>query len=184
MKILDIPNLLLIAGTGRNSGKTTIACSVIKKFSALHPIIAVKISPHFHDIPSDLYPAVSESDLYIAEETDPGKPKDSSRMLAAGARKALFIMCSDNRLQEAITMVLSTVHLNEMIVCESGGLRDFVTPGVFLMATCKDHQFVKPATLRLKSLCDLWITFNGKQSDFPINKLSIQKNQWILNTLQ
>ena len=34
-----IPQLMIIAGTGRNSGKTTLACQIIGKFSAIQSIV-------------------------------------------------------------------------------------------------------------------------------------------------
>jgi len=49
-----IPNLLLIAGTGNKSGKTTLACRVIEQFRQ-SGISAVKITPHFHDITLDFF---------------------------------------------------------------------------------------------------------------------------------
>ena len=45
----NIPNMLLIAGTGRKSGKTTLACACIAHFSKQTGIYAIKISPHTHD---------------------------------------------------------------------------------------------------------------------------------------
>ena len=43
-----IPNLLIIAGTGNKSGKTTLACRMIEQFR--NPgLISVKITPHFHE---------------------------------------------------------------------------------------------------------------------------------------
>jgi len=41
-----INNLLLIAGTGNKSGKTTLACKVIEQHRE-HGIIGIKITPHF-----------------------------------------------------------------------------------------------------------------------------------------
>jgi len=42
------PNILLVSGNGRNSGKTTLACKIIERFSKDHEITGLKISPHFH----------------------------------------------------------------------------------------------------------------------------------------
>ena len=44
------PNILTIAGTGRNVGKTTLACSIIKKMALNARITAIKITPHFHKV--------------------------------------------------------------------------------------------------------------------------------------
>ena len=93
MGILKLPQLLLIAGNGRDSGKTTLACLIIQKFSTDHQIIALKISPHKHRIAAGGKVICDTENLYIAEETNPGTGKDSSRMLQAGAGRSFFICC-------------------------------------------------------------------------------------------
>ena len=42
-------NILLIAGSGQNVGKTTFACQLIQNVQNQKPI-AVKITPHFHKL--------------------------------------------------------------------------------------------------------------------------------------
>ncbi len=91
MGILKLPQLLLIAGNGRDSGKTTLACLIIQKFSPEHQIIALKISPHKHRIAAGGKVICDTENLYIAEETNAGTGKDSSRMLQAGASRSFFI---------------------------------------------------------------------------------------------
>ncbi len=182
MENLFLPNLLLIAGTGRNSGKTTLACSIIKKFGDSYPIIAVKIAPHFHENVQEMKTIFTGESLFLAEEIDHTKPKDSSRMLAAGARKSFFVMVRDEQLQEAWNQVLSLIDIHDLIVCESGGLRNLITPGLFLMMNSNPSQTLKPGSTRFKDLCDRWITFDGKQSDFSTDSLEIQNHTWKLNS--
>ncbi len=50
---MTIPNLLIIAGTGNKSGKTTFACRLIEQFRSLD-IISMKITPHFHETTAGL----------------------------------------------------------------------------------------------------------------------------------
>ena len=40
-------NFLLVAGNGRNVGKTFLACEIIKQLSQKNEVTGVKISPHF-----------------------------------------------------------------------------------------------------------------------------------------
>ena len=51
--MVTIKNLLLFAGTGTKSGKTTMACRIIAKFPELK-ITAIKITPHFHETTTGL----------------------------------------------------------------------------------------------------------------------------------
>ena len=90
-----VPNLLLIAGTGNKSGKTTLACRIIDQFR--HPeIVAIKITPHFHETTPGLDSYFRKQGYSISEETDTETAKDTSRMLKAGASKVYFAKVTDN----------------------------------------------------------------------------------------
>lgn len=179
MEILSEPRLILLAGTSQNSGKTTLACHIIQKFCKLHTIIAIKITPHFYnDIQGNIL--FREENLCIVEELNPTNKKDSSKMLAAGAKKSFFIMASEEQLGKAFQKIQEISNHDEFIICESGGLRKWVKPAVFLMLTRHDNQRLKPESNLLKALCDRWITFSGEELDFSINMLEIKNNQWKL----
>jgi uridine kinase len=78
-----IPNLLLIAGTGTRSGKTSMACRIIEQFSDLK-ITAIKISPHIHERTDGLIPKTEKKGYSVYEETNSNTSKDTSRMLNSG----------------------------------------------------------------------------------------------------
>ena len=183
MEKILIPQLLLIAGTGRNTGKTTLACRIIQKFSQAKTIIALKITPHFHRNIQSGKIIINESDLYIAEETDPTTGKDSSLMLKAGAQQSYFAMATDEHLGEVIQNIIRLIPSNALLVCESGGLRDWVVPGVFLMMNRKDTEILKPGTERLKILADCLITFDGVKIDFEPDTIEITDSQWKLKRI-
>ena len=46
---MHLANLLIISGSGKNVGKTLLACQIIKHFSRNSTVIGLKISPHFHN---------------------------------------------------------------------------------------------------------------------------------------
>ena len=48
------PNILIVAGTGRNIGKTITACRIIGQLAKNHEPVGVKISPHFHELEVNL----------------------------------------------------------------------------------------------------------------------------------
>ncbi|MCX6240071.1 MAG: hypothetical protein NTY07_21445 [Bacteroidia bacterium] len=180
METIELPQLLLIAGTGRNTGKTTFACNIIRKFSNHNSIIALKITPHFHKNVQNGNLIINSTNLYIAEETDSTSGKDSSLMLAAGAQQSFFVMATDKHLSEAIQEVLKILPSNALLVCESGGLRDWIVPGLFFMMNRKDNGLIKPTAEKLKLLADRLITFDGEKIDFELDTIEITGNQWIL----
>ena len=183
MEKILLPQLLLIAGTGRNTGKTTLACKIIQKFSTDKTIIALKITPHFHRNIQSGKIIINENDIYIAAETDSTTGKDSSLMLKAGAQQSYFVMATDEYLGEVIQNIIRLIPSDALLVCESGGLRDWVVPGVFLMMNRKDNEILKPGTEKLKMLADRLITFDGENIDFEIDTLEITDNQWKLKRI-
>lgn len=128
-----LTNLLIVAGTGRNSGKTTIACNIIGRFSYLN-IIAIKISPHFHEACEGLELIKNKRDYKIYRDTNAGNSKDSSRMLAAGASTAYFIQVYDHHLCKAFEALLDHTGPQHIFVAESPALRKCTEPGVLIIA--------------------------------------------------
>ncbi len=128
-----IPNLLLIAGTGTKSGKTTMACRIIAQFKHLG-ITAIKISPHFHETTEGLNTIEEEPGGYaIYEETNNESNKDTSRMLSAGANHVYFAKVFDDRLLPVFNKIKDLIPEGTPIVCESPALRNFVEPGIFII---------------------------------------------------
>jgi hypothetical protein len=129
---MTIPNLLLIAGTGTKSGKTTLACRIVEQFKDLN-ITAIKITPHFHETTPGLTPIHEEPGYAIYEETNTVSSKDTSRMLQAGASKVYFAKVLDDSLLKVFNKILDLVPEGTPIICESPALRYFVEPGAFLI---------------------------------------------------
>ena len=131
---MKIHNLLIIAGTGTNSGKTSLACRIIESFPDLK-ITAIKITPHFHETTPGLVLKSEQEGFVVYEETNGDSSKDTSRMIKAGAAKVYFAKVKDNKLFEAFIEIMKEVPAGTPIICESPALRNFVEPGVFVIMT-------------------------------------------------
>ena len=129
-----VPNLLLIAGTGTKSGKTSLACKIIRQFSDLN-ITAIKISPHFHETTEGLISKSENKGYAIYEETNSETSKDTSRMLNAGASKVYFAKVWDDHLFEVFKKIMVYIPSGVPVICESPALRNFAEPGVFIIIT-------------------------------------------------
>lgn len=172
---IDIPNLLLIAGNGRNVGKTWLACRIIEKLSQNQKITAIKISSHFHPIDADSVIIQNERYIICLEKSINCK-KDSSLMLQAGAGKVYFIMASPQHLHEAFLFLLNNIK-NQLIICESGGLSEFVNPGIFLFVIKDGSEIQKPHLLAHSP----YIIKNiDNKIDFDINRISVSEGKFIL----
>jgi hypothetical protein len=144
---MKLDNLLLVAGSGRNSGKTTIVCKIIKKFQHLG-IISVKISPHFHDPSDGLIYYSGKSGFEIYEETNRNTQKDSSRMLQSGAEKVYYLQTKGNNLNEAFSDIYMNIVKGKPVVCESPSLISYIQPGLFII-------MISPAGNNLKNIGSL-----------------------------
>jgi hypothetical protein len=180
MGILKLPQLLLIAGNGRDSGKTTLACLIIQKFSPDYQIMALKISPHRHRIAEGGRVICDTENLYIAEETDKGTGKDSSRMLGAGAGRSFFICAAEDQLSGAMKMILERGDDQTLFVCESGGLRKVAEPGLFFIVDRLGNEEIKPSIKNLLQFENIWLTFDGYHFNLNLNEIVIQNNSWKL----
>jgi hypothetical protein len=123
-------NILLVSGTGRNVGKTFMSCSIINKFKGKN-IVAIKISPHFHEINPESEILISNEKFQIIEEKTSGN-KDSMKMLKAGASKVFYIQVLDEKLLEAFHFVIDKIGDNTPVIIESGALQRFIQPGLIV----------------------------------------------------
>ncbi len=173
-----ISNLLLIAGTGRNTGKTTLACSIINKFSSDFQIIGLKISPHFHG-GTDSLRLLSGNEFYnIYEETSANTGKDSSKMLKAGAYRVFYIETNDEHLLSAFIKFKELAPPGYPIVCESPALRNYVRPGVFFIVDSEANRNKKESILAWKSLADKYLEADKDNVEEFIENIGISDNSW------
>ncbi len=124
------PNILAISGSGRNVRKTSLLYSIIKRKATKLKITAVKISPHFHDTHYKESEVEVGDNYVIFSEEDAGKAKDSSKMLASGAKTVFYIQAKDSYLKEALDSLLEMIHPGSPIICESAGIQNFLEPGL------------------------------------------------------
>ncbi len=135
-------NLLVIAGTNRNVGKTTFACKVIEQVSVNYPVTAIKITSHFHASCASCRIIYESDTIVITQELSETSPKDSSKMLAAGAKIVYYVQAADEKLNEVISVLEPLMPKNEPIICESAALREFINPGLFVVLA-GDKEAVK-----------------------------------------
>lgn len=166
---MTIPNLLIIAGTGTKSGKTSLACRIIEQLRDLK-ITAIKITPHFHETTSGLIVKSEKSGYAIYEETNRETSKDTSRMLKAGAAKVWFAKVWDNQLLHVFNEIMKEVPAGAPVICESPALRNFVEPGVFIIITSDTINKHKDIN-HLKKLSHVMIRYEDLKN---INQLPLE----------
>jgi len=170
-----LKNLLIIAGTGTKSGKTTMACRIIEQLKDLE-ITAIKITPHFHETTPGLITRAEKDGYSIYEETDSESPKDTSRMLKAGAAKVFFAKVWDNKLPDVFNDIMKEIRAGTPVICESPALRNYVEPGVFIIMTSETinkHKDIK----HLQALPHVQLKLEdlGESKSLPI---SFEDGRW------
>lgn len=133
--MISVPEMIMIGGNSRNSGKTTIACNCIARLAATHEVIGLKVTsvrPGEENMHGD-HTENTTGNYTVFEETNPETTKDTSKMLKAGATHVYYIRVEEIFMQQAILHFLSKYINKQLIVCESRSLRGIITPGLFLM---------------------------------------------------
>ena len=172
----NLPNMILIAGNGRNVGKTTFATNIIRHLSESTTVIGIKVSPHIHDLNEDLVIIRKTHDFVVAEERGHSM-KDSSLLLQAGARKVYFIMAKQKDLGEAFSLITDQLE-GDVVVAESGGLSELLTPGIFFFISSPKDQIIKKHYLKYKPI----VVINGDSGfDFEPEWLSFSNKLFTLS---
>jgi len=143
---------MLISGSGRNVGKTSFIRRVIRQ-NAGQKLVAIKITPHFHEPSSGLSPIIVTENYRVFTETDISSGKDSSLFLQAGAEHVYYIQSTDAYLEEAFSIVSDHLSPDQPIIVESAALRKFIVPELYVFIQ-KNYEEVKPSALEMQKLAD------------------------------
>lgn len=171
--------MVLIAGNGRNVGKTTFAKKIIHHLSERTGVIGIKVSPHIHNLNDDLELIYRTPDFIVAEEKGRSM-KDSSLMLQAGAKKVYFIMTNDEFLEQAFSIIASRLD-HDIVVAESGGLIELITPGIFFFVRKKNDQITKDHYLKYQPI----MVNNGDLGfDFEVERLSYRNKHITISQVE
>jgi hypothetical protein len=181
MKMIKLPNALIVVGTNRNAGKTTLACEIINRFSARQKLIGIKISPHFHELEQTDIIVEKNDDFVIVKESRQGEIKDSCRMLRAGAHEVYYIQVWDRNIDKAFNCLSTHIDGSLPLVCESGWLRTIVEPGGFIILNRKGNTDFKQSIEDYKKLPHTWMEFNGKNFDPDPKEIILENNHWVYN---
>lgn len=179
---MKLPKLLLIAGNGRNIGKSTLAETIIASFSKKEEIIGLKVTTMYpeesncHGEKETQFP----NPFSIFEETDIHSPKDTARMLRAGASRVFYIRCTDEHLKDALEAFYSIISTLSVIVCESGSLRKVADPGVFIYIEEPKKQADKEKHRSIKPLADRILISERLATDFSISDIQLGADGWSL----
>ena len=177
-KLPDFSNLLLIAATGSNVGKTTLATAILQNLNKDLNIIALKVSPHFHQIEGNRKILEQTENYMIVEEQDEISGKDTSKLIRAGAKKAYLVHGNEEFVIEAFLKLFSTFPSNQPVICESAGLAYHIKAGLLILLKREGYD-KKNIFDQLKDKADIIITSDGQQFDRDISDIGFEDGRWI-----
>jgi hypothetical protein len=134
--------LIVVGGHTRSIGKTQLVCDIIAAFPRAN-WIAGKITQYGHGVcaqnGTDCDCAPDEHICAMEWETDPGSGTDSSRFLAAGAKRSFWLRTKQGFLAEGLPMLRSALAGTERetngepvpVIIESNSLMQFLKPSLY-----------------------------------------------------
>lgn len=180
---MKMTNLIVVAGTGRNVGKTECACRLISTVSAQSEVYGLKVSTIYPD--EGIHHGSHQhgaAGVNLVEEKRLDLDKDTCRMLRAGARKVFYLQGEDAEIESGFHHFLTQVPADSPIVCESGSLHKFVEPALLIVVTSTDRD-IKWRAAELFEHPSLIIDSDGS-SGFPgLELISFtEEHGWILSS--
>ncbi len=167
----NIPNMILIGSTARNSGKTTLATSIINKYKLNRPVIGLKVTTiHgknkkcIHGEEGCGVCSSLKGNFQITKELNPLGNKDTSLLLAAGADKVYWLKTLEDHIYEGFEAFVDQIPDNILIVCESNSLRTVVNPGAFIMIKNTRAGQMKKSAHEVIDQADIIIENNFKDN--------------------
>src|ERR1700761_8718666 len=143
--------IIVIGGHTRNIGKTSVVAGLIAALPQ-HNWTAIKITQFGHNVcsangePCDCQTA--DHTLAVSEERDPTTGTDTSRFLAAGARRVFWVRTRQGQLAEAMPRVRKLLAESEYTLVESNSVLRFLQPDLSLSVLDPSVADFKPSALR------------------------------------
>jgi molybdopterin-guanine dinucleotide biosynthesis protein len=151
---------IVIGGHTRNIGKTSVVAGLISALPQMN-WTAIKITQFGHNVcsakgePCDCQTA--DHALAISEERDPSTGTDTSRFLAAGAKRVFWVRTRQGELAEAMPRVRKLIAECENTIIESNSVLRFLQPDLSLSVLDPTIADFKPSALRYLDRTDALI---------------------------
>lgn len=160
-------NAVVIGGHTRNIGKTSLMAGLIRHFAALD-WTAVKITQYGHGVCSiDGKPCgcdPGEHGFALTEERNARGRSDTSRYLAAGARRSLWLRARQGQLGMAVPALRGALSASDWVMIESNSILEFLNPALYLQVVDSAVSDFKASARRYLDRADA-IALAGPRSE-------------------
>jgi molybdopterin-guanine dinucleotide biosynthesis protein len=158
--------VVVVGGHSRNVGKTSVVAGLVRAMPEMR-WTAVKITQYGHGICSANGEAcdcqTADHRAAISVERDAASGTDTSRYLAAGAERSLWVRTEQGHLAEAMPRLrkelAATENAGGNAIVESNSLMQFLRPDLYLAVLDPANRDFKASALRFLDRADavLWV---------------------------
>ncbi len=185
-----MPNMLMAGAAGRNLGKTQFLCQAIRAQSANGPVAGIKVTA-FDDIEGEVqadklltqtYRTI-DGDFVVTHEKPGDDNKDTHRMYRAGAERVYWLRAKRSHLEQGLDALFKIMEADGVdleqtcLVCESGGARNFIEPGLFFIIQ-EHNDSLKPSCRDVAHLADRLVNIDGDGWDLQPEELIFENSRW------
>ncbi|MBV9342910.1 MAG: hypothetical protein JO159_18750 [Acidobacteria bacterium] len=147
--------IVVVGGQSRSVGKTSVVAGIIAALRS-YDWTAFKVTQFGHgrcSLHGQPCRCASDDHLWsISEEHDPKATTDSSRFLAAGARRSFWVRTRQGRLAEAMPALRKLLYDRDRrgnAIVESNSIVDYIQPDLYLTILDPATEDWKASALRL-----------------------------------
>jgi hypothetical protein len=160
--------IVVIGGQASNVGKTSVVCTLIAAMPERR-WTAIKITQCKHDEAGTCDCELAGRALAISEEADRTSANDTSRYLAAGAVRSLWVRTRRGRIAEAMPQIRTEVARATNVIFESNSVVGLLQPDLYAMVLDPRIADVKTSAAEYLERADAILLVSGveKLRDWP-----------------
>jgi molybdopterin-guanine dinucleotide biosynthesis protein len=168
----------MVGGHTRNIGKTSVVEGIIRAMTNLQ-WTAVKITQFGHGVCSvngeSCGCTVNEHQYAISDEHSTNSGTDTSRFLAAGAHRVLWVRTKQGELFTALPALRAEIENDDFVIVESNSLRRFIKPDVYIQVIDQSNRDFKSSAQEFFDLSDAYVLTSNTDSAGEKQNLSVSE---------
>jgi molybdopterin-guanine dinucleotide biosynthesis protein len=163
--------VIVVGGHSRNIGKTSVVAGLIARLPEFH-WTAFKITQYGHGFcTADGKPCqcqTADSCVSVSAEHEPASGTDTSRYLAAGAARSIWVRTRIGMLADAMPRIEKELAASENAILESNSILEFLRPDLYLTVVDSSVADFKDSARRFLPLADaVLVSSTGGASAAP-----------------
>jgi len=167
--------VIVVGGHSRNIGKTSVVAGLIARLPEFH-WTAFKITQYGHGFcTADGKPCqcqTADSCVSLSAEQDPASGTDTSRFLAAGAARSIWVRTRMGMLAEAMPRIEKELAASENAILESNSILEFLRPDLYLTVLDPAVADFKDSARRFLGEADA-VLLSGSEPDATLHGLPL-----------